>query len=606
MRGEMPEAIERSSTASRPSQPLIEHQKDGCEECWSCVRVCPVKAIRVTGGISEVIQEKCVACGLCVHECARGGHVVRDDTVRVRELLEGDRPVIALLATEFIAAMHPMTPAQVEQSLLGLGFHTVETTLLGEEAVAAEYERALTKGDILIQIRSTCPVVVDFVRKYHPVFATALAPVVPPYVAQARLIRSLYPDEVAIVYVSPCYARKDEVHDPAFDDAVDVAIDFSELKRLIEHARERTHRMGAPRCASRRPGVLKEVSLTDGFPRQTLVTRDMTSRDVVSVRGLADLRALLDAMVRGEAAPVVIDALHCEGCIDGPAVNRGLSLFEKRNIDAAARDVPGAVRVSTRQMLKVLPAVDLRRSFTARPVRVPEATNDQIDRILRDGGFASRDAVIDCGACGYPTCVEHAEAIFRGDSSWEMCFPLQRRRLRELERRATALETLDELTGLWNARAFSERLQLEMARHQRYGAPLSLVLLDVDGLGIINERFGERGGDVVLRAVGQVLSSTVRKTDMVAREPGDRFAVLLPHVGKTVAFAVAEKLRAAVAEHRFDATDGNTEGVRVTMSAGVASASPSAPDARAVYEAAQRALLEAMEAGRDQVRIAPG
>lgn len=587
-------------------EPLIQHRKDACRECWGCVRYCPVKAIRVIDGSSEVIQEKCVSCGLCVSECGAGGHIVRDGTPLVLELLRSRRPVVALLATEFIAALHPLTVSQVERALAVLGFHSVESTLLGEEIVAQEYERMHAREDMLFIMRSTCPVVVDFVRKYYPALTPALAPVVPPYVAQARLIRRLYSDDVAIVYVSPCYARKDEVYDPQFEGAVDAAIDFTELKALITDAEQRPVRGRATEPGPRRPGMLKEISLTDGFPRQTLTSRDMTNQTIHVVRGLEQLDRLLAAISSGETAPAIVDMLNCEGCIDGPAVNPGLSLFEKRNVESAARDLPGTTRVSTRSLLGVLPSVDLVRSFTAEPVHIPRSGAAQIDEVLAEGGFASREQVIDCGACGYSTCVEHATAILRGDSTWTMCFPLQRERLHHAEEALAVAETLDPLTGLWNRRAFAGRLELEVARHVRYGTPLSLLLLDIDAFGVVNDALGDAAGDRILKAVGEAFAAQLRSTDMVARFVADQFAVLLPGVAKTAAFAVAEKLREAVRLADLLSAEGYTESGRLTVSVGVAMAGETLTDAMILLDAADAALHEAMAGGRDQVRLAPG
>ncbi len=587
-------------------EPLISHRKDTCRECWGCVRYCPVKAIRVVDGRSEVIQEKCVSCGLCVNECGARGHVVRDDTPVVLDLLRSGRPVIALLATEFIAALHPMTVPQIERALAVLGFHSVETTLLGEEMVAQEYERLHAREDTLFVMRSTCPVVVDFVRKYYPALTPALAPVVPPYVAQARLVRELYPDNVAIVYVSPCYARKDEVFDPEFGGVIDAAIDFVELKTLLTQAEQRPARGRNTEPGPRRPGILKEISLTDGFPRQTLVSRDMTNQQVHVVRGLEELDRLLAAMSSGETAPAIVDMLNCEGCIDGPAVSPGLSLFSKRNIESAAREMPGTTRVSTRSLLGVLPSVGLVRSFSADPVRVPRPSELQIDETLAEGGFDARASVLDCGACGYPTCVGHATAILRGDSSWTMCFPLQRKRLAAAEETLEGAQTLDPLTGLWNRRAFADRLQLEVARHARYKAPLSLMLLDIDAFGAVNDSLGDESGDRILAAIGVILTEQLRSTDMASRFIGDQFAVLLPGVGKTAAFAVAEKIRSAIREADLASVEGYTEGGALSVSAGVATATETLSDPMDLLEAADGALRKAMNAGKDQVRLAPG
>ncbi|MCX8006710.1 MAG: diguanylate cyclase [Coriobacteriia bacterium] len=592
------------ATEAGPRGPLIRHDGVTCHECWGCVRVCPVRAIRVLDGRSEVIEEKCVACGLCVTECGAGAHSVRDDTAAVWDLLRSRRTVVALLASEFIAALHPMTPLAVERALAGLGFASVETTALGEEMVALEYERALARDSALFLIRSTCPVVVRFVQKFHPSLVSALAPIVPPYIAQARLIRQLYDHDAAVVYIGPCYARKDEVFDPEVGGSVDAAIDFLELKQMIIAC----ERAGAVRAASAspapRPRLLKQVSLTDGFPRETFARQCSLDGDVHVVRGLSALDRVLKAIAAGETAPKLIDALNCEGCIDGPAVNPGMSLFAKRNLDRTSRGAPGVAAVSTRTLIEVLPRVDTIRSFRPEPVHVPRPSDAALDAVLAEGGFASRAAVLDCGACGHRTCVEHAEAIFRGESSWEMCFPLQRKRLRSAQEAVRALTTIDELTGVWNGRAFQERLEMEVARLSRYGGHLSLVMLDIDEFGALNDRLGEEAADEMLRRIAELLSASIRSTDALARIGGDQFALLLPGIGKTAAFAVAEKLRALVAESRFEAQSGYTGEVQATVCAGVASAHQGIVSGDELVEAAERALREAQKHGCDQVRIA--
>ncbi|MDP2401376.1 MAG: [Fe-Fe] hydrogenase large subunit C-terminal domain-containing protein, partial [Actinomycetota bacterium] len=257
------------SSASGERAFLLQRDSDACGYCWACVRYCPARAIRVIDGRTEIIEERCVKCGLCVSECGNGGFKIRDDVPEVRRLLASDRPVVVVLATEYVAALHPRLPDEVERALEEVGFHAVETTLLGEELVALEYERIHTKQVSMLSLRSTCPVVVDWVRLFYPELVSALAPIVPPYIAQARLVRSMYADDVAVVYVSPCYARKDEIFDPQFAGAVDVVIDFTELERLLASAKIRSRVPGA-RTASRPPVPLKEISLTDGFPRTTL------------------------------------------------------------------------------------------------------------------------------------------------------------------------------------------------------------------------------------------------------------------------------------------------------------------------------------------------
>jgi diguanylate cyclase (GGDEF)-like protein len=592
----------------RASSPLITHDAKVCRSCLRCACRCPARAVRVcVDGTLEIIAEKCVRCGLCVTECSRGGWVVRDDGDAVDALLRGERPVVALLATEFVAALHPLTPGSVESRLEAAGFYAVESTVLGEEAVAAAYEVRHASDSGLPVIRSTCPVVNDWVRLYHPALTGALAPLVPPYIAQARLIREMYEEDVAIVYVSPCYARKDEARGAEFEGVVDAAIDFLELERALarmesaEHpAREREH------TGRRRPEPLKEISLTDGYPRSTFESRDMIAPDVRVVRGLEEFDELLCAVEAGESAPHIVDALNCEGCLDGPAVGPGLSLFAKRHLAATERGGRARSRVSSREMLRHLPRLDLRRSFETAPVSLPVPGEATLREILREGGMDVQP--LDCGMCGLPTCEEFAVSIFRGETTWAACLPHRSSALSSELEDLEVSASLDPLTGLWNRRVFAQRLDEEYARHRRYGGSLALLMLDIDRFKSVNDRFGHATGDAVLACVAETLRASLRTADIPVRYGGDEFAVLLPNTGKTEAFAVAEKLRLEIEEAVVDAKGaaGEEASVEMRVSIGVAAASGGVASPQSLFEAADRALYRAKESGRNQVRLAPG
>jgi diguanylate cyclase (GGDEF)-like protein len=597
-------AVERIvERAPRPDGPLIETNRDDCRECWGCVRYCPSHAIRVVEHRSEIIEDRCVKCGACVLECGNCGHSVRDDTPDVRALLASERPVVAVLATEFLAALHPLKPGEVERALESAGFYAVESTFLGEEMVAEAYERSYARGCASLSLRSTCPVATDWVRTFYPSLVSALAPIVPPYVAQARLVKELYPSDAAVVYISPCYARKDEAFETDIAGAIDAVIDFTELEKLLSTTKPRPPYAEKVHPGGRRPEPVKQLSLIDGFPRSTLEGSSLLDVDIVSVRGLDEIDELLSAITRGESAPALVDMLNCEGCIDGPAVKPGMSVFAKRNIISAERDRSPTSSVSSRELLSYLPTPDLLRSFRPTPAAPLQASPEEIDESLAEGEFGSRDDVLDCGACGYQTCVEHAVAVLHGNSSWEMCFPLQRERMKRRTEELEESATTDPLTGLGNRRVFDDRLEAESARVRRYGTPLALLMIDIDGFKEVNDGHGHTAGDAVLKGIAALIVSSVRETDIATRYGGDEYALLLPGIGKTEAFAVAEKLRSSVAEMTFEAP---SESISVTVSIGVAAANGTPLDARGLLEAADSALYHAKQDGRDRVQLSPG
>ena len=195
--------------------------------------------------------------------------------------------------------------------------------------------------------------------------------------------------------------------------------------------------------------------------------------------------------------------------------------------------------------------------------------------------------------------------MWRGDSTWEQCYPLQTRRLERAVAELSELATLDPLTGLWNRRVFMDRLTEEVSRFDRYGSPISLLMIDLDDFKTLNDSRGHAAGDDALRLLGRLIMGQFRVTDIAARYGGDEFGVILPGTNKTEAFATAEKLRSAVAGLGLDFGHKGRSGV-VTASIGVASAGPAAPDVDRLLEAADRALYRAKASGRDTVMLAPG
>jgi diguanylate cyclase (GGDEF)-like protein/PAS domain S-box-containing protein len=157
----------------------------------------------------------------------------------------------------------------------------------------------------------------------------------------------------------------------------------------------------------------------------------------------------------------------------------------------------------------------------------------------------------------------------------------------------------DHLTGVANRRAFFEAAELELARNRRQPRPTALILIDADHFKRINDRHGHPGGDAVLRQFGQLLASTFRQVDVVARVGGEAFAVLLPSCGLEGALAVAERLRAQVARQ-----PAGFEGAPIgyTISAGVAACQGESLSLDTLMKRADQALYAAKAGGRNRVQ----
>ncbi len=154
----------------------------------------------------------------------------------------------------------------------------------------------------------------------------------------------------------------------------------------------------------------------------------------------------------------------------------------------------------------------------------------------------------------------------------------------------------DGLTGLYNRRAFDAALSLEMARHARYKLAVSLIVFDIDHFKKVNDQYGHRRGDEVLKMLATLSTSLVRETDIVFRIGGEEFAILCPETDVDGARLLAEKIRESIQKKVFD------EIGELTVSLGVAGYSTGL-SADQFYQNADKALYLAKNNGRNRTEI---
>ncbi len=157
----------------------------------------------------------------------------------------------------------------------------------------------------------------------------------------------------------------------------------------------------------------------------------------------------------------------------------------------------------------------------------------------------------------------------------------------------------DPLTGLSNRRALREGIAQELGRSDRTRQPLALILFDLDHFKLYNDSFGHPAGDQALRRLARIVGEVTRSIEITARTGGDEFAIVAPETDAAGAMAVAERLRIAI-ETEFAA-----ERPALTASFGIAVHRPGGLGLRDLFQAADGALYDAKEAGRNRVELAP-
>jgi diguanylate cyclase (GGDEF)-like protein len=177
-------------------------------------------------------------------------------------------------------------------------------------------------------------------------------------------------------------------------------------------------------------------------------------------------------------------------------------------------------------------------------------------------------------------------------------------RTSELKKAKDNLEQMsitDGLSGLYNCRYLTHSLESELRRAKRYDRTLALLLMDIDYFKNLNDSYGHRCGDYVIKTVGKLLKSNVRATDVVARYGGDELAVMLIETSTKSAHEVAEKLKKEIGSYLFQ---WQTKQLSVSLSIGLATApAPGIQEVSHLVDAADRALYQAKRAGRNTVVV---
>mgnify|MGYP000700152473 CR=1 FL=1 len=170
----------------------------------------------------------------------------------------------------------------------------------------------------------------------------------------------------------------------------------------------------------------------------------------------------------------------------------------------------------------------------------------------------------------------------------------------QLYEKQRQLATTDGMTGLFNHRYFQDALGREISRSRRYGAPVSLLYMDIDHFKKFNDTYGHQVGDEVLKIVSRTIKRSLRDSDVACRYGGEELVAILPDTPIEGAVAAGEKIRKAIEALLLPV---NGKSVKITISVGVAEFPRNARDKQSLIEAADGALYLAKEGGRNQTRL---
>lgn len=399
--------------------------KERCRVCYTCVRECPAKAIRIMDGQAEVMSERCIGCGNCVRVCSQNAKQVRDCTASAWALLQGNAPVAALVAPSFPAEFSEFSYTEFVGMLRALGFTYVHEVAFGADLVARAYKQLLENTPGSRYIATTCPAIIAYVERYHPELVPALAPIVSPMIATARVVRRLHGPEVRCIFIGPCIAKKGEMLSSLLNREVTATLAFSELRQMFSAFSISAEKVEPSDFDPPYSGQGMLFPISGGMLQAANLPEDLMSGEIVAAEGREPFVEAIREFQSADVDVALLEVLACQGCISGPGITNPAPLFRRRSLVSRYTRQRAVISDEDRWLEEIRRYADLNltRVFQPKDQRLAAPSEEEIQKALETMNKYDPEDYLNCGACGYDTCREHAIAICKGLAETEMCLP---------------------------------------------------------------------------------------------------------------------------------------------------------------------------------------
>ncbi|MBC5687380.1 PAS domain-containing protein [Mediterraneibacter sp. NSJ-55] len=399
---------------------VIDFRDAKCRHCYKCVRHCAVKAISVKDEQAHIMIDHCINCGRCLEVCPQNAKTFASDMDRVKGYLRQGFKTIISIAPSYAGVLEFDRPGQVVDALLKLGFAEVRETAEGAAMVTNEYKKIIRENKMPNIITTCCPSVNDLIEKYYPECVPLMAPVVSPMIAHGRYIKKLYGNDVKVVFLGPCIAKKQEaIGDERVFGAIDAILTFEELAIWLEEAGIDIHQCEEKPMGNPDPKINRLYPVSGGIVQSVVTEEEADEYHKVYVDGLENCMEMLECLKQGELTHCFIEANVCEGgCAKGPASARWNTSYVKAKVK-----IENEVSHKAAKELPDMSTEELKKKFQDNRLTDRMPTEADIREILKSTGKYTPEDELNCGACGYPTCRDKATAVFQGKAELSMCMP---------------------------------------------------------------------------------------------------------------------------------------------------------------------------------------
>lgn len=409
-----------------------------CQDCYKCVRRCPVKAIKIEDNSAMIVPDLCIACGTCYKVCPSKAKQPRGDLARAKYLVASGKEIYVSLAPSWITEFPELTAEQMVASIRKLGIRGVSETALGAQEVTAQtvqiLQKSLKKQEQKLFISTACPAVVEYIEKYLPELTPYLTNIASPLLNHCQLLKQTFGQQIETIFIGPCLAKKFEAD--RHPELLGIAIGFNDLRQWFKdegiiptETTPGVFDVFTPQYAQEGNAYPIEGGMLETLKSYNLDDQIYTSQ----ITGIYSIQNELTNINPSEIdRPTFIECLACYGgCVSGPCTTNKQPGLQKR-IDILKKTTFSKESSSRK------PQITLQINYQAQETldNYPNFDDSEIRKALSKIGKFSIEDELNCNGCGYDTCRNFAKALLMGKAEPEMCVSHMKQ---QAQRKANAL-----------------------------------------------------------------------------------------------------------------------------------------------------------------------
>ncbi|KRU24459.1 iron hydrogenase [Clostridium sporogenes] len=497
----------------------INFKKANCKNCYKCLRSCPVKAIKFKNHQAKIEMERCILCSRCVLVCPQNARKVVNYLDKVKKALNEKKKIVASIAPSFMGNFN-VSYGKIIASLKTLGIKYAEETALGADITTRLYKSFLKENKQDYYITTACPSLNLLVEKYYPELVKYMLPFMSPMACHGKILKKVYGKDSFTLFIGPCTSKKAEHENYNFENSIDAVLTYEEYLTLLKENNISMESLDPLEFDNRSLELGSYYPIAGGIISN--LKDELKDKNIKSfyVDGVYACMDIFESIKKGHIKNSFIEASTCVGsCIGGPEVitNNHEYYNKLEKVQNYIEDRQNYIefyknKTDKQNDLKNF-NLNFHRGFVDKSINKEIQYEEQIKNILKSMGKYSKEDELNCGVCGYNTCIDKANAILEGMAEPDMCLHFMRSKAENIsniifENTVNCIITVDDKLNIIEINPAAEKtfmLEKSLVKNK----PINFLISEEDFVKVKESKNNILGKKVTIHNYGLVFIESI-------------------------------------------------------------------------------------------------